>query len=183
MNSPIVTGFGPFGEVEYNPSWDCAQACAEALESAAILLPVTFEGAASFAEGVRGVDELVIHFGVAVARDAVSLERYAHNWGRDVGDARPVRLVEGGEVACESALPLDAWAEELNGAAGRIWTVSHCAGTYVCNATYYHTLTALPSRTAVFVHVPQVQADEAREIGARLARVVRRHAHSCRDFS
>ena len=163
----VFTGFGPFADVAYNPSWDCALAAAETSEGHAELLDVTIGAAEDAAERLADADVLV-QFGVAVARNEVCLERFAHNWWQDYGDAHPCRLLEGGAVAFESPLPLDRWALELDGAGGFSWVVSHDAGTYVCNAAFYHALSR--GRTAVFVHVPDCTPAKATQIGAALGR-------------
>ncbi len=57
--------------------------------------------------------------------------------------------------------------------------ISHDCGTYVCNALYYHTLSACeafrgPRRwaDALFVHIPPVSPAEARAIGRQLANIL-----------
>lgn len=162
----VFTGFGPFADVSYNPSWDCAQAAAEAAGTVAELLPVTFAAAERFCRASE--DSLFVHFGVAAARSHVSLERYAHNWWQDYGDVSPRRILDDGPAALETTLPLDQWALELDGSAGFGWMVSHDAGTYVCNATLYHSL--LAGCDAVFVHVPQCLRSEAVAIGGAIGR-------------
>ena len=162
----LFTGFGPFDGAVYNPSWDAAQAAAEASGATAELLPVTFDEALAIAQRAADYD-LVVHFGVAVRRNDVCLERFAHNWGAERKDTAPTRLLPDGPVALECALPLDALAAALDGECGRKWRVSHDAGMYVCNATLYHSLNAaLP---AMFVHIPPSWPDDARAIGRCLA--------------
>lgn len=158
----FFTGFGPFGDVTYNPSWDCAQAAARVSDGIAELLPVTLDAAREQLDSTPDA-ALRIHFGVATRRDWVSLERYAHNWWKDLGEVRPRRLLEGAPVALESAVPLSDWAGALDGAADLEWRVSHDAGTYVCNATLFHTLRH--TGDALFVHVPPVEPDIAVAIG------------------
>lgn len=167
----LFTGFGPFEGVDYNPSWDAAQAAAEVVDAAAELLDVTFDEAAQIATRTAYYD-LVVHFGVAATRGDVCLERYAHNWRADIG-AAPRRLRDDGPVAFECALPLDAIAAALDGEAGLKWRVSHDAGTYVCNATLYTALQTHGLSSAMFVHIPAVDADVACQVGRALAKHLR----------
>lgn len=165
----LFTGFGPFGDVSYNPSWDAAQAAAEVVDASAELLPVTFDAARALAE--RPCDrELVVHFGVAKQRDDVCLERYAHNWRTELGEVRPQRLQPDGPVALECPAALDELAATLDGAADLHWRVSHDAGTFVCNATLYFAIAA--NHPAIFVHIPPTDALTARAIGQALATVL-----------
>jgi pyroglutamyl-peptidase len=158
----VFTGFGPFLDVEYNPSWDAAQAAAEVSGSSAHLLPVTLQSARSIGGHAENA-AMLVHFGVAKGRDEVCLERYAHNWWGDRG-AVPTRLEDKGPAARECVLPLDAWAKELG------CRVSHDAGIYVCNATLYYALAATPE--AMFVHIPAVEPKRARDIGRSIAELL-----------
>ncbi len=179
----VVTGFGAFLDVDYNPSWDCAVAFADAMASPTLssgdgrphlnrprLLDVSFDAVAEFASTLEE-DQTLFAFGVARNREHVCLERFAHNWFAEPAE-RPARLAEGGSAALESALPLDDWRERCAPINGLEWTITHSAGMYVCNALYYHALTKLESGHAVFVHVPRVSADTAARLGQELAHAV-----------
>ena len=167
----FFTGFGPFGEVDYNPSWDAAQGAAKAAGATAELLEVTVEAGESVSRRVGEDVELLVHFGVASRRRAVCLERYAHNWWKELDADKPMRLDEG-PPALEVALALDDWVTALTGSADLEWRVSHDAGTYVCNATLYHSLATLGSERALFVHIPPVDPMQALEIGVSLGTVL-----------
>lgn len=160
----VFTGFEPFGELEYNPSWDAAQAAAAVLSTSAELLPVTLDVARDIGS-LAAPDRLLVHLGVARRGAEPRFERYAHNWWQDLDDIRPVRLDETGPSARECALPLDDWAETLG------WKVSHDAGNYVCNATLYFALAA--TQNAMFVHIPPVEAEESEHFGVILAEIFR----------
>lgn len=171
----VFTGFGPFGDVAFNPSWDCAQAAAEAAGASAELLDVTVEAARIAAQDWAGDDTLLVHFGVAAHREHVSLERFAHNWWQDLEDEAATRLVVDAPAALESRLDLGVWACVLDGAAELAWRVSHDAGNYVCNAMLYHSLlegTRYAACDAVFVHVPACDSDVAHAIGAAVGAFV-----------
>lgn len=162
----LFTGFEPFGELDYNPSWDAASAAAQAYGGAAELLPVTFEVARDVLEQSRNFDA-VVHFGVAVKRDAPCLERYARNV-RGVEGGGVEAIEEDGPAVIECALRLDAFAQRLNDASPLGWSVSEDAGTYVCNATLYHALRELGPTRAMFVHLPMSTVSVARTFGVML---------------
>ncbi len=169
----LFTGFEPFGEHAYNPSWDVACAAAQAIDATAELLAVTFEAAQEVATRSLHYD-LVVHIGVAAYRQEICFERFAHNWFAHTEDSAPERIVVDGPAALECALALDALAATLGA------RVSHDAGTYVCNATLYHALIARGRDGAMFVHIPMVTPDEARDIGRRIAASLRSSTFSRR---
>lgn len=205
----LITGFEPFGTHAYNPSWDVAQAAASALRPSlqvqALLLEVQFAAAASVAATHLSapLDELaghtaplwMVHVGLAAGREAISLERFAHNVKddrlvtadrRDVGPGgeRRARLLDDAPDRLHTGLDLDALARYLgrHAAAADLPSVeiSEDCGAFVCNATYFHSLHA--ARTArndrgrlveaLFVHVPLLTPERARDLGSALARAL-----------
>ncbi len=79
----------------------------------------------------------VLCCGMAEKRKYLNLERYARNGG----------------ATLSTTLPLDSLVESLSHT-----RISHDAGTYVCNDTYYRLLHAIQregtSLQALFIHVP-----------------------------
>jgi pyroglutamyl-peptidase len=160
VSGVLVTGFEPFGKHDVNPS----QLIAE--ELGGVVLPVSYARAAD--ELRSALDdhdpEIVIAFGLADERDAVTPERFAHNL--DESDETDNDDVPGsgaaidaaGPIAYRSTLPVDEIvatlrAHELPAA------VSRDAGGYLCNHVFYllmHTLK--PGRMGGFVHVPPLDA-------------------------
>lgn len=167
----VVTGFEAFGEHTYNPSWEAAQGFVGAVapnarfESVeAHLLKVTFEEALRDAQEFVGADTTLISFGLAANRDKIEFERFAHNaFERGY-------LVEGAPCALETGLPIFDWRDAWNAAGpGLEARVSRDAGDYVCNALYFHALRlgrGVQGFDAVFVHIPMMGAEKARELGA-----------------
>jgi pyroglutamyl-peptidase len=172
----LFTGFEPFGMHAYNPSATVAEAAAAAAGACFRLLPVDFETAGL--SGQASADyRAVIHVGLAAATAWVRVERFAHNL-RMVAD-RPsheddpdevVELDPGGPLALASTFPLD----QLKRAMCVDWDVRHSrdAGTYVCNATYYWSLSHAPDSRVVFIHVPAWQPEQARQFGYSLGQYV-----------
>jgi pyroglutamyl-peptidase len=199
----IFTGFEPFGGHAYNPSWTAARAAARVctgahLTAQARQLPVTFEvaraaPAAIFAEIPATHAALVLHLGLAAGRDAVCLERYAHNTRGHTADnagavgtlAAPYDVLEDeGPAARETLMPLELLIE-LMGELGQAAALTRDPGDYVCNATYYAALAEVERRRAaglaadaLFVHVPSLSAAQADAVGQVLGRAVAAWLHA-----
>jgi pyroglutamyl-peptidase len=170
----LVTGFGPFGKVERNPS----ESIVRELDGARIaghdvvgrILPVSAE---STPGAVRAALEetdpaVALLLGVAPGRAALAAERVAINVldfeEPDNDGALPVDLpIEAaGPAAYLSTLPLRAVVETWQ-RAGIPGYVSYTAGTYLCNAALYTALhaTADEPLPVGFVHLPSLPAEVA----------------------
>jgi pyroglutamyl-peptidase len=165
MTKVLMTGFAPFGGEPVNPSWQAVSLLAARRDDvAAVELPCEF--AASLPALRRAVDEhrpsLVVCVGQAGGRLEVTPERVAVN----LIDARipdnageqpvDVPVVPDGPAAYFTTLPVKACVAAIR-AAGVPASVSHTAGTYVCNQVFYglmHLLSTLPDVRGGFVHVP-----------------------------
>ncbi|MFU8804858.1 MAG: hypothetical protein ACNA8W_13670 [Bradymonadaceae bacterium] len=198
MKAPVfvITGFAPFSNHSYNPSWDTAQALANSLGTSANLLDVTFEVASSFAQ--RHFDKLggelaqtpvfFLHLGLAANRDELCLEERAHNLrglSPDNEEARhgiqptvPSALIPG-ELPCRSTtLATTDLACRYNGHSPDTLPrarASEDCGDYVCNALYYHSLKTCEARAeahALFVHIPPLTPAQAILLGEELAHVL-----------
>jgi len=166
----VFTGFTPFLEHDFNPSWPAAEAAAEALSGEAHLLQVTFEDAALDAANLVASDTRLIMFGLAAARTNLEFERFAHNIQGEDGV-----LVPDGPLALQTSLPLKSWQNTWNLSADLPQAaISRDAGDYVCNALYYHALwlgCSLENFECVFVHLPTLNEVNARAVGQRVAEV------------
>jgi pyroglutamyl-peptidase len=152
----LLTGFEPFGEHAVNPS----QLIAE--ELGGVVLPVSYARAAGGLR--RALDErdpdLVVAFGLADDRDAVTPERFAHNLDEadrtDNDEARGsgAEIDPAGPIAYRSTLPVDEIVAALR-AHDIPAAVSRDAGGYLCNHLFYVLMHSLkPGRSGGFVHVP-----------------------------
>lgn len=152
----LATGFEAFGEHAVNPS----QLLAEALDG--VVLPVSYARAAQ--ELRAAIDErepdLVLCFGLAETRSAVSIERFAHNLDEastvdnEQAAGSGVEIEPAGPVAYRTRLPVDAIVAALE-AEGVPAEISRDAGGYLCNHVFYvlmHTLA--PDQVGGFVHIP-----------------------------
>jgi pyroglutamyl-peptidase len=156
MTRVLVTGFEPFGEYEVNPS----ALIAEALDG--VVLPVSFERAVSALRGAiaERAPDLVVCFGLAADRAAVSIERFAHNLDEastsdncgKAGSGGPID--PDGPLALGSTLPVDAIVAALRADAIPA-EVSRDAGGYLCNHVFYSLRRA--GANGGFVHVPSLE--------------------------
>ena len=169
----LVIGFEPFGKHDVNPSQLIAD------ELGGVVLPVSYERAADGLQ--RTLDEhdpeIVIAFGLADEREAITPERFAHNLDEaDTVDDDDVagsgaEIEAAGPLAYRSTLPVDEIVAALRGRDFPA-AVSRDAGGYLCNHTFYvlmHTLK--PGRMGGFVHVPPLRVLPAERL-VEAARVI-----------
>lgn len=182
MGPILLTAFEPFEGAATNPSREVAELVAGELGGQAHvrILPVSFRRAP---EALRAACQeydpaLVLGLGLASNRTAVSFERLAVNLADaripDNDGIRPAgeELIPGAAIAHWTNLPVKAAAA----AAGVEVELSMTAGTYVCNAVFYHAMEwAVPrGRWAGFVHVPRcADSQEVRACAAAVETLVR----------
>ena len=180
MRTVLVTGFEPFGGETINPSWEVVRRLDNVIigecRVVARQLPCVFDE--SLAVLGRAVDELqpslVLAVGQAGGRVDLTVERVAIN----VDDARipdnkgqqPVDrpVVANGPAAWFSTLPIKAMVAAIR-EAGIPASVSHTAGTYVCNHVMYgllHKLQATPEVKGGFIHIPWLPEQAVAHPGA-----------------
>jgi pyroglutamyl-peptidase len=165
----LLTGFEPFGGEATNPSWQAVASVAAdpppGLDVKAVELSCVFGAAIDELRKTCLADDydLVLCVGQAGGRPDVTVERVAIN----VDDARipdnagrqPVDepIVPGGPDAYFAPLPVKACVAAVRDA-GLPASVSHTAGTFVCNHVFYglaHLIaTERPALRGGFVHVP-----------------------------
>ena len=148
------TGFGQFQGVEANPSAVLAQRLAAQYDDSVEILEVS----AAAAKAWRCPDaELVVHLGVAITYDAITLERCAYNDASfrvpDQNAFQPSKApIDESELfgaTRTSSIDLAAVARKAG------VNLSDDAGRFVCNYLYYCSLAnGVP---CVFVHVPPVE--------------------------
>ncbi|MFD9892169.1 pyroglutamyl-peptidase I [Amycolatopsis sp. NPDC059027] len=166
MVKVLVTGFAPFGGEAVNPSWQAVSALAAGRDDVvAVELPCEFD--ASLPALRKAIEQhgpaLVVCVGQAGGRPDVTPERVAINLVDaripDNAGAQPVDVpvIADGPAAYFSTLPVKACVAAIR-EAGVPASVSHTAGTYVCNQVFYglmHLLaTEFPGARGGFVHVP-----------------------------
>lgn len=184
----VWTGFEPFGEHSYNPSWDVARAadgaCGEGVSSRAERLAVEFEAVEHWA-GERfpsGERLLLVGFGLAEMRSMICLEGRARNVvGTRADEAGATvqgrdRLAASGPDEIRPALELEELRNSLAERLAETRTpfpeveISDDAGTFVCNALYYQALKSCSGEDdALFVHVPPLAPQQAGLLGRQTA--------------
>ena len=181
MTRPIlVTGFEPFGGETINPSGQVARALhGRRIGDAAVVgieLPCAFGEAIAVLRDVLATHrpQLVLALGQAGGRCELSLERVAINLDdARIADNRGAQPIDepvqaGGPAAYFSTLPIKTIVAALR-QAGTPASVSHSAGTFVCNHVFYglqHLLTGQPGVRSGFMHLPYLPEQAARHAGA-----------------
>lgn len=152
----LITGFDAFGGWSANPTAQVASAVASALGLPHAVLPVDLVEAPRALEALcaRHRPAASLHLGLSGSAPAVQLERAALNVADfDLADAsgrrpRSEPLVPGAPDGLMTRVDLHRLRAAVPGT-----VVSNSAGTYVCNALYFHALLASQGR-ALFVHLP-----------------------------
>ena len=177
MRTVLLTGFEPFDQDTVNPSWEAVRLLDGTLlgdvRIVARQLPCAFARAPGQLLHLleEFAPELVIAVGLGPGRSDLSVERVAIN----LNDARipdnlgeqPIDtpVVAHGPAAYFSTLPLKAMVRALK-TAGIPASVSHTAGTFVCNQVFYslqHALAGAGVRSG-FIHVPALP-EQAVQVG------------------
>jgi pyroglutamyl-peptidase len=175
----LVTGFDPFGGEAINPSQQIVKALHGQIVAGhrvvGATLPTDFGAAPPALEKLiaRHRPALVLALGQAGGRAGISLERVAINLidARipDNAGAQPVDvpIVDNAANAYFSTLPTKAMLARLCDA-GIPASLSHTAGTFVCNQVFYALMHALRRRRARggFAHVPYLPEQAVRHAGA-----------------
>jgi len=168
----LVTGFGPWDSHSVNPSGEVARAVG------GVLLPVEFRAADRELKNLirRRRPDALLMLGLAPTRRTLSLEAVALNVdhheepGKNESWRRPIQ--RDGPLAVESRLPLNRLLERLRKSGIRA-SISHHAGTFLCNHVFYRGLTWMEGPCG-FVHVPSF-----RELSrARMIQAVRVILHA-----
>lgn len=149
----LVTGFGPFRNVEDNPSGRLAEGSGRPFR----VLEVAYAAADAFVEGLdpEGFDALLM-LGVATRRERITPELFARNARSGEADVRGVEasgpIEEGAPLLLESTLWDAHLVAELSVSAGLF--ASEDAGAYLCNYLSYRALRRFPRKRVGFLHVP-----------------------------
>ena len=171
MSAPevLITGFGPFPGVAWNPSGWLAQMLARghARRVAAAVLPVSWTGAWGALEPLleSARPRQVILFGVSGDAEGFCLEQRAYNERAPHIDSDGLapcdnRLLPSACDSLDATLPLAPIASAVV-AADIPLTLSSDPGRYLCNAMLFRTLhwaQGRPTRVG-FVHIPHIGQD------------------------
>jgi pyroglutamyl-peptidase len=177
----LVTGFEPYDGERVNPSQEIARALdGETIAGHRVIgatLPTEFARAPAALTALIDTHRpvLVLAVGLAGGRAGISLERVAINLIdariADNAGAQPVdvAVVENAANAYFSTLPLKAMLARLVNA-GIPATLSHTAGTFVCNQVFFGLTHLIATRDRQlrggFIHVPWLPEQAERHAGA-----------------
>ncbi|QDT57164.1 Pyrrolidone-carboxylate peptidase [Caulifigura coniformis] len=177
VRTVLVTGFEPFGGETENPSRQIAlELAGRSVLGRTIVsevLPCVFgKSTRALRTAIRKhAPELVICLGQAGGRAGLTLERVAINLDDaplpDNAGVRPIDqpILKSGPAAYWSTLPVKGMARAM-AMAGIEASVSHSAGTYVCNHVFYGLMQSLKRRPATrggFIHVPFLPEQSLRQ--------------------
>ncbi|VVC97905.1 unnamed protein product [Leptidea sinapis] len=166
----LVTGFGPFIKHPVNASWEAVKLLNKDeiekkhnVELVQIELPVIYENVDEFVPALWETHEpiLMLHVGVSSIAQHLTLEKQAHKKGyqrMDYFDQCPANHTcpADGAVRLHTKLDVDQICDDFNNSdlpEGVKAIASLDAGRYVCEYTYYRSLSVAAGRT-LFVHVP-----------------------------
>ncbi|GAB1605015.1 pyroglutamyl-peptidase 1-like [Argonauta hians] len=161
----LVTGFGPFGTHEVNPSWVVVQHVAKlGLGDDVCLIvrefPVAYKKVKTDIPMLWSEFKpvLVIHVGVSGIASTLTLEQVAHNEGydqNDIDDYHPEsnNCVDGADETISSEINMQLICDGVNNSNRFTAVVSEDAGRYLCDYSYFTSLHIDRTRCA-FIHVP-----------------------------
>lgn len=169
MKKVLLTGFDPFGKETINPAIESVKnlegKIIDGYKVEVLEVSTVFDKCIEELEiAIKSIKpDLVICVGQAGGKSRIMIERVAIN----INDARiadnegqqPIdtSVVEGGNVAYWSTLPIKAIVSELN-KAGIPAAVSQTAGTFVCNHIFYGLMHFLETKNKSirggFIHIP-----------------------------
>lgn len=176
MPTVLLAGFEPFEGDTINPSWECVRALhgmvIAGAQVVAVQLPCVFgKSITALKRAIRQhAPAIVIAVGQAGGRSEITTERVAINLEDaripDNAGKRPLdkAIAPGGPAAYFSTLPVKAIVAALQ-AAGLPASVSHSAGTFVCNHVFYGLMASqahLGIQRCGFIHIPFLPVQAAR---------------------
>lgn len=148
----VITGFGPFGSVEDNPSaW-----LAERSGRPHRVMEVAFEAVEETLRDLESVSfEALLLLGVALGSPVLRIETVARN---RIGSMPDVRGVVGGPGPIDPFGPpqlgATLWRDPIFYVENGRWAPSVDAGDYLCNYAFYRARQRFPDRGVGFLHVP-----------------------------
>lgn len=172
----LVTGFGPFRDLQENPSSVLASDLASSLEWVeSRTLEVSWEAVRDFTAGDFSDYSGILMLGVSAKAETLLIEGVGRNFASPSPDVR-------GEVWGPG--PLEASAPSLVAATlwqggapePEAWEWSVDAGGYLCNALLFQMLLRQPELPAGFVHVPlfdKVDRDQQKQTLLKIVQPLR----------
>lgn len=164
MARVLLTAFAPFAHWEENSSWLALQSLAlefpESVDITTRRYPVEYASARQQLErDLENPYDYSIHLGQSARASHLEIETIAINVAEIIVDGRRKHqtLCADGPTAYQTGLPADELCDLVN-EEGVPCRVSHHAGTYLCNATFYWSQYLSEQlglkMQSVFIHLP-----------------------------
>lgn len=162
----LVTGFGPFRDVQENPSAVLACDLADVFDEVdSRVLEVSWEEVNAFSNGDFSGYDACLMLGISASAETLLLEGVGRNLASPSPDVRgdvwgPGKL----DPSAPSLLAATLWQGRAPEPGG--WEWSSDAGSYLCNALLFQMLLHQPQLPCGFIHVPsfdRVSRDLQRE--------------------
>jgi pyrrolidone-carboxylate peptidase len=150
-----VTGFGPFGKHDENPSGELAAS----LGSPHQILPVTFEAIDDFLSKAPFLTSKgLLMIGLAGKSEDLLIETTAHNRIGAVPDmAGEIRGPAAIDPFGPPQLSATLWQSGQVHSPGRDWEMSVDAGDYLCGYSLYRSLSLHAGFPIGFLHIPKIE--------------------------
>ena len=163
----LLTGFEPFSGLDINESSEVVKIISNAglqdIEIISSVLSVDEGGTESSLDILKAMEfDAVIHLGLSRNSEKILLERFATNMismelpdnsGRMV---KKSKILKNASERIETTVSIHNFDEEFEHDKDVQWSCS--AGSYVCNETYFKTLSALSNSNIpiLFIHLPKM---------------------------
>ena len=163
----LLTGFEPFSGLDINESSEVVKLILNAglqdIEIIPSILSVDEEGTESSLDILKAMEfDAVIHLGLSRDSGKILLERFATNMISMELPDNSGRVVKGSKILenaperIETTVSIHNFDEEFEQDKDVQW--SHSAASYVCNETYFKTLSGLSNSTipVLCIHLPKI---------------------------
>ena len=163
----LLTGFEPFSGLDINESSEVVKIISNAglqdIEIISSVLSVDEGGTESSLDILKAMEfDAVIHLGLSRNSEKILLERFATNMiSMEIPDnsgrmVKKSKILENASERIETTVSIHNFDEEFEHDKDVQWSCS--AGSYVCNETYFKTLSALSNSNIpiLFIHLPKM---------------------------
>lgn len=163
----LLTGFEPFSDLDINESSEVVKLISNSglqdVEIIPSILSVDEEGTESSLHILKAMEfDAVIHLGLSRDSEKILFERFATNLISMELPDNSGRLVKGSKILenapeiIKTTASINNFDEEFEQDKDVQW--SNSAGSYVCNETYFKTLSGLSNSTipVLFIHLPKM---------------------------
>jgi pyroglutamyl-peptidase len=172
MNTVLITGFEPFGGLDFNPSQYITQALDGEIVAGRKIIGLTLP--VLFGEDTKlvfpAIEELrpalVLSFGLDVGARSINVEMFAVNHRSSGKEAPLAPIIPSGPAAHFASIDVDNVVSTIVSSTGVPALRHGYAGSYLCNHVFYQTLNYIADHgieaKVGFIHVPRTdKGDES----------------------